>query len=311
MWYLNKPNKATITWYLDLFLDKVVAGICNSSLDQDVKDILVPKGTDKHVIRALLIAKPKTLYTYAYWLEKKIDDKGLWNDKTKGELLQAFNYSGLLSSNKTNSYALARRIGRNTCTYCNRIYTFTVYKTQSGEPIVRPDFDHWLAKKDHPLTSMSLYNLIPSCPICNRGVKLRNEFDLVKHVHPYLADGPAKFKFRYHYLPNNKVDIELKIDDCKEKETAKILKIEDVYKPHGNLEVKDILNFLYGNTQAYLDDLHRIVMSSYGGGITQEQAFRILLGAELDPTKDIDRPLSKLKRDILEQIEEIHGIKLI
>lgn len=311
MWYLNKPNKATIIWYLDLFLDKVANDICNSDLDQDVKDVLVPNGTDKHIVRALLIARPKTLYGYANWLENKIDEKNLWTDDTKNKLLKAFNYEGLLSSNKSNAYALAKRIGRNTCTYCNRIYTFTVYEPQTGAPIVRPDLDHWLAKDNHPLTSMSIYNLIPSCPICNRGIKLRKDFDLNKHIHPYLANEPAQFKFRYHYLPNSEVDIVLQVDNDKEKETAKMLKTEDVYKPHGNLEVKEILDFLYGNTQAYLDDLHRVVMSSFGGKITQEQAFRILFGAELDSTKDLDRPLSKLKRDILEQIEDIHGIKLI
>lgn len=48
------------------------------------------------------------------------------------------------------AYNLSLLKGRNTCTYCNRQYTFTVGKvTEKGKIVskVRPQFDHWLTNR--------------------------------------------------------------------------------------------------------------------------------------------------------------------
>lgn len=310
MWHLDTPSKKTIKWFLDTFLNKVVDGVKGLS-EQGIKDILLPNGSDIHVIRSLMIASPRTLYDYAKYLEEELKSKGLWTEATRKEIQNAFNYDGLLSSNKENSYTFAEKIGRNTCTYCNRIYSFTIVDDEKGEQIVRPDLDHWLSKADHPLTSMSIYNLIPSCPICNRGIKHTREFKRDQYIHPYETEADPKFKFHYRYLPNGNVDVYLHDLKGKEANTADFLKTEQVYKPHGNLDIKPLLTFLLENDQQYLNELHTIVMQSFGRRISQEEAYRYIMGTESDPTRYLDRPLSKLKKDVLDQIYEQLGIKLI
>src|SRR5262245_35987224 len=45
-------------------------------------------------------------------------------------------------------YDLAKALNVKTCPYCNRNYTVTV--SQNKERTVRPDFDHFLPKKNYP-----------------------------------------------------------------------------------------------------------------------------------------------------------------
>ena len=96
-----------------------------------------------------------------------------------------------------------------------------------------------------------------------------------------------------------------------ESETAKMLNTEDVYKPYANYEVKDILDFAYKNTPEYLIDLRDKVMKAYGGSISKEHAYRMVFGTEMSASVYNDRPLSKMKKDVLMQLQEALGINLI
>ncbi len=53
--------------------------------------------------------------------------------------------------------------GIETCPYCNRAYVFTL-KNES----VRPEYDHYYPKSKYPFLCISMYNLVPSCGLCNR-----------------------------------------------------------------------------------------------------------------------------------------------
>lgn len=53
-----------------------------------------------------------------------------------------FDYDGTLGDSKSKSYWLAEHIRRNSCTYCNRQYTFTVSGKNNDERITRPAFDY-------------------------------------------------------------------------------------------------------------------------------------------------------------------------
>ena len=96
-----------------------------------------------------------------------------------------------------------------------------------------------------------------------------------------------------------------------EMNTAKILKIEDVYRPFEDNEVKDILDFAYANPPEYLMDLREKVMKAYGGSISKEHAYRLIFGTEMKASLFSDRPLSKMKRDVLKQLQEALKIDLI
>lgn len=317
MWHIEKISKETLNWYKDTFLDKVFKDI------HDPKSKICPvvlRELTLNVIEHLLIDEPKDLYEEAKAIEDKLISKKLWDSQCE-RLFKAFNYDKNISENKANSYALAERIGTKTCVYCNRIYAFTVIDKigkdgkqlddKHSHKIVRPDFDHWLSKAEHPLTSMSIYNLIPSCPVCNRGIKLQREFTYGVHVHPYDSDSDPSFSFRYSKDAGSGWDLKICGGTDAELKTAKLLETEAIYKVHANMEVKDILDFLYRNTPEYLDELYNKVLGAYGNTISVEDAYKFMFGAESAPAKFLDRPLSKLKHDIIQQAAEDLGLKHI
>ena len=252
-------------------------------------------------IKELLIAHPESLYPLNDELEKKLEESGQWSDDARDSIFSAFNYDGVISRNTEVSYWLAGIIGRNTCTYCNRLYTITIAETSTKTHVVRPDFDHWLDKAKHPLLSLSLYNLIPACLCCNRSIKNQQHFKKGVHVHPYMGSVPS-FHFVYVLEPGNHWSVRMKGMSDKEKATDEILHVEDAYRTHGDLEVRDMVEFVRYNTPEYLDDLFEIVLHSYSGQMSQEEAFRLFMGAEWDSMNYLDRPLSQMKKDIFRQL---------
>ena len=59
--------------------------------------------------------------------------------------------------------SLCDDLGIKVCPYCNRSYIHTL--KHHG---VRPQYDHFFSKIKYPYLAVSLYNLIPSCSICNQ-----------------------------------------------------------------------------------------------------------------------------------------------
>lgn len=75
----------------------------------------------------------------------------------------ALNYKKKFQTENT-AYWLQRQLGVKVCPYCNRMYTTTLF----GEEKIRPDFDHFYPKSKYPYLAVSLFNLIPSCSMCNK-----------------------------------------------------------------------------------------------------------------------------------------------
>lgn len=308
MWYLQRPSRKTLRWYKILTLKGLQNRIECSDLDKSIVNILVLPGCARDkVLKKLLLSPPEALYGINARLERKLERKGLWTEANKEKLLKVFDYTSVFSKNKNNSYGLTDKIGRNTCTYCNRIYTHTI--TDESGKVARPELDHWLDKAEHPLLSLSIYNLIPSCHICNSTIKHTVHFEYGKHVHPYDKDG-IKFSFGYKCGTGGKWEIKLK--NCKEKEaeTAKELKTLQLYKPHGMMEVKDLLDFATDNTKEYLEELCQYVMHKGNKTLSWNDAYRIIFGTEREEDRYLDRPLSKLKHDILLQLKRSMGIRI-
>ena len=308
MWHLDNPKEETLNWYKGKYLDDIAQAIMGSPLKKSVKALLMPNG-NKDILEQLLIAPPRDLYQLNKRLERDIKSLGNYA-ASKKKIFRAFDYTGRISSNKEAAYELAHKIGTRTCVYCNRMYSFTI-EDGNGNTVARPDFDHWLPKEKHPLLSMSFFNLIPSCPICNRSIKLRKDFEYGKHVHPYQSEVERHFHFQYEPRPG--AQWKLKVANCtpEEEATAQLLKTEAVYTPYANSEVKDILEFAYKNTPEYLIELRDTVMKAFGNSISKEHAYRMVFGTELNAALFADRPLSKMKRDVLKQLQEALGIDLI
>ena len=240
MLYLSKASEKILNEYYDCLKQKIEKSLDESALCQDVKDFLTPTK-----IKKIILDCPVNLFNYHneivpllgagfnltdydkyFEIKKKDEEKRSENEikifnTYKNELEQlasVFNYDEFISGHKITSYLLAKKLNRNTCTYCNRLYTNTVIeidKTTSRvndkTRITRPQFDHWFSKSKYPALALSFYNLIPSCSVCNSSIKGDTEFNLKTHVHPYKKEKDQNFTFSYNFVnvDENKVIISL------------------------------------------------------------------------------------------------------
>ena len=223
-----------------------------------------------------------------------------------------FNYRSYFYQNKEFAYEVAKLMEINTCVYCNRQYTMTVVDSDTGEQLVRPEFDHWFPQSDYPDLEISFYNLIPCCYFCNSSLKHDAQMSLDKHIHPYI-DREAGFSFTYVPTSNGHV-VDVKIDSRQSKayrrkvaETLRLLKVKQIYGMHSDFELKDLLNLAEANPPDYINVLVNDVAKNIG--LDEEDAYRILFGTERKEENYLKRPMSKFKSDVIKKIKEDYGIK--
>jgi hypothetical protein len=322
MWHLNYLDKESEDNYLKIIVDKK-----DSLFDQvkkrrdaitlsEVKIYL----TDEK-LKELMISKPKDLYSnikeykeniflnneYEKWIDAKKKKTKKKTDEEKlllkyQTIIDVFDYKSFIVNKKAVSFKISQLIGINTCVYCNRQYIFTVNDENEGH-ITRPEFDHYLPKSTYPFFALSLYNLIPSCHICNSNCK--GTAELNEEMNPYSTKNKDYFKFTYHIDKNglpSSVQIKDKLD-ANVDEFLDTFKIQEIYDCHTELELKELYDFATKYSDSYLQNILNKVGLELR--VSQEDAYRILFGTELLEDKDNNRPLSKFKRDILKELRVI------
>lgn len=219
---------------------------------------------------------------------------------------QIINYEWFINvDNKYyNAYELSKVLGRNTCTYCNRVYTSTLI-TKKGKKIMRPTLDHWFQKSKNPLLAMSFHNLIPSCSSCNSSIKGTSELTLSQNTHPYVDTTQlSDFSFNYFYSGVlNEYNIFLKKGEYsseKALKTLQILKMDEIYNTHQE-ELGDLIKIKTHYSEAYIDQIKNL----FHDKLSYEEVYRILFGVEYESENFYKKPLSKFKHDILTNL----GIK--
>ncbi|MBD5339344.1 MAG: hypothetical protein HDR98_09555 [Bacteroides sp.] len=341
MWKLRAPSEQLLKWYEKKLLEGLSTRIKSNQdendnilLDERIQRILIPHNPDgsddTSILKLLLTLPPKELHELSDHLMKQIivnydegelesfleakrkrednrdeDEKIIYNkyNSTLSKLRKVFDYDGQISSNKSRAYKLTFDQGYNTCTYCNRQYVITVGGTNDVSRIARPELDHWYSKELFPLMSLSIYNLIPSCSICNSSVKGNSIFRLSTHIHPYVeSNDDPDFTFRYKLDSGAESKWTVVLDTASPQAQNMIdaFKLDKLYSFHGELEVKDILLFNYQNSDTYLKFLLQDLLSHYH--YSKQDIYRMIFGAELDLSANLNRPFSKLKRDVLIQL---------
>jgi hypothetical protein len=195
------------------------------------------------------------------------------------------------------TYNLAKNLNINTCIYCNRIYTKTVVKPHK---ITRPEFDHWYPKSTYPLLALSFYNLIPSCHICNSSVKSATIMNTNDYLHPYIPH-VIDFKFSYWIESVNKYNFHIKRPfPSKEHNTIKAFKIEEIYETHRD-EINDLVRLRRLYSIDYLLKL-KSLLKTVDSNVSMEEIYRLAFGTHYNEDNFYKRPLSKMKKDILEEL---------
>ncbi|WEA00717.1 hypothetical protein [Mucilaginibacter sp. SJ] len=264
-----------------------------SKIHSGVKSFLI----DDNNLKDVLIGTPDVI--------DKIKNK-FTTDKERDSLKRLLRYDAFIKTeeedtyNFYNGYHLAENMPIDTCVYCNRLYTHTII-TDQRDLIARPTFDHWFPKSTFPLLALSFYNLIPSCNVCNSSLKGSKTMALKDIFHPYLKyPNPKKqmvFKFSYtledHLLAESKLDTFNKFSES----SVKAMKLREIYHVHRE-EIRELIYLKKAYSEGYLSSLQTILKSP----LTREEIYRLAFGVYLEDEQLIRRPLSKLKKDILDEL---------
>lgn len=259
---------------------------------------------------SIITCKPKKLEEqYKYFLNKY---PALHIDTVfKTALKTAFFYGDY---DKWGAYNLADKLAVNTCPYCNRQSTFTLGTDESHG--TRPQFDHYINRAAAPYFSLSFYNLVPSCYICNSNLKHDTFFSLDDYIHPYHDDLTEDVVFTIGVKEIEFIDgkaeaynLVFKRSDKTtkpESETDRALKtyadfkLTDLYSKH-----KDFIDELIQKSRTYTTDYIDSLYNTYKGTLfdKKEEVYKMLLSNYFLIDELEKRPLAKLTRDISKELE--------
>lgn len=191
--------------------------------------------------------------------------------------------------------------GIEVCPYCNRNY-ISKYK-KDGKLRTTADLDHFYPKSKFQLFSLSLYNFVPSCQICNSRFKLAKGVEI---INPYTQKiDYTKLKFEYALKPEstvgvffneeNSFDIKINCTDTNYIQHINLFELENLYNTH-----KVIVGEVLYKKEAYNNTYAELINNLFDEmKLTQNEKDRFLFGIEMDEELFYKRPLSKLIYDIV------------
>lgn len=198
------------------------------------------------------------------------------------------------------------------CPYCNRNYILNFQK--KGKENATAQLDHFFDKKKYPYLAISIYNLVPSCGTCNQRKSTIEE----TIFYPYLESFNNSVKFslkgirsrnelikeNLDFFDEKRIELDYKILNDKDKveKHIEVFNIKNLYNEH-----KDIVSELLQKSVIYSDDYLESLLDEYEGTLfkNREDLLRLITGGYIDDTDINKRPLSKLIKDISEELDLI------
>ena len=207
---------------------------------------------------------------------------------------------GYTKDKQSHAYWLMSKLNVNVCPYCNRNYTFTVSNN-------RPQIDHFYCQETYPYLSLSFYNLIPSCPVCNH---IKKTEDLEIHPHKDEFGEDCKFqidKIEKCVLSENYDNWNLGFTPHYQKYDKNIdkLKLIEFYNGcNGHCGHKDYVAEIVFKAQAYNNEYYKTLIDTFRSQGLSSQEMNLLIFGNYTEVEDMSRrSLSKLTKDILDQLK--------
>ncbi len=209
-----------------------------------------------------------------------------------------------------NRHMLIDKLNVRVCPYCNRQYITSFYKNDVSTATA--DIDHYFPKSQYPLLSMSFFNLVPSCTVCNsrlKGGKIINQEN--KHLHPLFDDSDCLFFStnndtleELYNFPTSKTEIKVTInqekDPAAQKRTGNSIEtfhLSELYCAHTK-EVDTIRKNINHFSKEYFNN---VFQKNYGELFETYEDFEKVI-FHFNYIDDSDEPLTKLKKDIYRQL---------
>lgn len=261
----------------------------------------------------ILLSKPDQLFGFIQHFEQQGWNNVLDSDKDFGlKLATAFSYQNHFRSVDFKGLWLAQQLNIKTCPYCNAQYTLNVQHKTKGV-LAKFQFDHFFSKDKYPYLSISLYNLVPSCAICNLS-KGNKPTRLNTHYHPYVGSIYDKFIFNIdsetaieklvlNDISKSKLTIQIKYEDNDREfveEHDRIFNLKGIYQNHA-----DVAEEILMKAQMYPELKREELIEMHGLFDDEATFYRYFLGNYHLEEDSLKRPLAKFTRDIAKQIKLI------
>lgn len=259
-------------------------------------------------LHEILLMKPHDIELRVQCINKSYSDVLEQEEEggvTLGKMiLDAFNYK---KWRKSKLVELAMRLNVKTCPYCNMHYTlFADEGKYKKDRLAKLQFDHFYDKHKYPMFSMSLYNLIPSCAVCNQG---KSTTPVSLKFNPYVSSVSELFNFRIKNDDDLKLRMGAKIRDKIGVELVPKACTQDEIDVYDNVFH---LSSLYGRHQdiaqevfdkVYLEQYYKMPSSFrfFNGAKRGDYWKRLIYGVYISDDDLSKRPMSKFIRDIREQ----------
>lgn len=224
---------------------------------------------------------------------------------------------------------LVKLLNTPVCPYCNRNFIDT-YKKNDGYYKSNGQLDHFYPKEKYPYLSISLFNLIPSCPTCNH-IKLNQDEDF---IYPYddsngefgkdavfrtdfytsedieriengeIIETRDRFDITYMLGNSDNFKIKLKIEDEKSEKGKKIRKsinvfeLDTVYNFHKDY-IKEIIKKSIVYNESRIDELYTHYSEIFKN---REEVVQMIVSNYIADEDLGKRPLGKLTKDICEEL---------
>ncbi|WP_320035770.1 hypothetical protein [Halarcobacter sp.] len=233
-------------------------------------------------------------------------DKIEFNDKKDLEKVSFSKYFHELYI-RLDNFLIIEALNIKVCLYCNRNYIVN-FKNNNGKQVTA-QLDHFHNKDEFPFFSVTIENLIPSCPTCNiRKSNLNKEI-----FNPYsdCFHNHANFKYngivdsdeKYDFFHEKRVKLELEyFGDEHEKIKAEnynsVFNIKSIYNEHRNI-VSDLLKKEIIYSDEYVEKLYE----NYKGIFkSKKEVFDMVLNTDINEDEMNNSPMNKLICDISKQL---------
>lgn len=203
---------------------------------------------------------------------------------------------------ETTRRELVSRMRIPVCPYCNRSYIQNIIV--DGENRYTGDLDHFLPKSVFQLYALSVWNLIPTCKLCNQTFKGSRFIPLLNPLEAGF-DADCFLNVEFHSLgqllgKDNNFDVSWELDpfisaDTREKieNNIQMFRLNEVYQYHKE-ELRLVLKRRQMlSSRRYVEEVKKLV--------GEEDLDEILLGIPEKPENLDKRILAKAKYDVVKR----------
>lgn len=275
-------------------------------LNEIIEEDIFSDKDEKNILRKLILAPfgdLKKIYLKIkelnYNFYEEIEENGTIKREMKPGWRRIYNVYDKLIAKKIN-IQLINKYGIKCCPYCNENYIYN----RSTSAVAQ--LDHFYPRSEFPIFAVCLHNLVPVCSACNH-IKLEKEIGVSPHDYSWDF---SHLKISYKpksagWIDDEKeLEIEFIYDDedsaFKEEmnKNLKEMKIRKAYENH-----VDYVQEIIKKAQIYNKDNRSSLLLDFPELFeSDDELVRVIFGNYINEQDLLKRPLSKLTRDLLEEL---------